>query len=66
MGLEDKFEDIKGKAKEEIGKATGDDQMQAEGVGEQLKASAKEAGQKIADIASKAKDAITDAFKSDK
>lgn len=53
MGLSDKMENAKddmvGKAKEATGKATNDDQMQAEGDLDQRKSSAKQAGEKVKD-----------------
>ncbi|MGC5584788.1 CsbD family protein [Ornithinimicrobium sp. W1665] len=53
MGLGDKIsnaaEDAKGKAKEGVGDATDNEQMQAEGKGEQLSASAKKAGENVKD-----------------
>lgn len=44
-------EGVIGKAKEGLGKLTGDDDMQAEGQGDQAKADAKKAGDKVADAA---------------
>lgn len=53
MGLDDKIgnkgEELKGKAKETTGRATGDEQMEAEGKGDQLGANIKQAGEKIKD-----------------
>ncbi|CCH77794.1 conserved hypothetical protein [Nostocoides japonicum T1-X7] len=57
MGLSDKLEnakdDLVGKAKEATGKATGDEQMQAEGDLDQRKSDVKKAGENV-------KDAVTD------
>lgn len=53
MGLEDKFsnkaEDVKGKAKEAAGKATGDDELEAEGKGDQVTSDLKDAAEKVKD-----------------
>lgn len=53
MGLDDKFDnktdDLKGKAKETAGKASDDEQMEAEGKGDQMGADLKQAGEKIKD-----------------
>lgn len=54
MGLDDKIgnkgEELKGKAKEATGRATGDEQMEAEGRGDQAGANIKQAGEKIKDV----------------
>lgn len=67
MGLSDKIgnetEDLKGKAKETTGRATGDEELEAEGKGDQLSAGVKKAGEKIKDAAGDAKDAVTKAVK---
>lgn len=53
MGLEDKIsnaaEDAKGKAKEGAGKATNDDELEAQGKGDQAKSDLKDAGEKVKD-----------------
>lgn len=53
MGLADKAkntaEDLKGKAKEALGDAKGDDQLKAEGKADQTKSSAKQAGENVKD-----------------
>mgnify|MGYP001807740638 CR=1 FL=1 len=53
MGLDDKIrnaaEDIAGKAKEGIGKATGNEKLEAEGKADQAKADAKKAGENVKD-----------------
>lgn len=46
---ENKFEEFKGKAKESVGKATGNEQWQAEGKAEQTKSKLKQAGEKVKD-----------------
>ncbi|GAA1253655.1 CsbD family protein [Oryzihumus leptocrescens] len=53
MGNEDKLrnkgEEIGGAAKEKVGQATGDRDLQAEGKGDQTKANLKQAGEKVKD-----------------
>ncbi len=53
MGLDDKFDnkadELKGKAKEHTGKATDDEQLEAEGKGDQMGADLKQAGEKVKD-----------------
>ncbi len=53
MGLDDKIdnkmEDLGGKAKEGVGRATGDEDLQAQGEGDQAKSDLKQAGEKIKD-----------------
>ncbi|WP_210439478.1 CsbD family protein [Nocardioides xinjiangensis] len=53
MGLDDKFDnkadELKGKAKEHTGKATDDEQLEAEGQGDQMGADLKQAGEKVKD-----------------
>lgn len=53
MGIEDKAsnaaEGLKGKGKEAVGNATGDDSTKAEGQADQGKASVKKAGENIKD-----------------
>lgn len=53
MGLDDKFDnkgdELKGKAKEATGKATDDEQLEAEGKGDQMGANLKQAGEKVKD-----------------
>jgi uncharacterized protein YjbJ (UPF0337 family) len=53
MGLDDKLdnkgEDLKGKAKEAVGGATGDDELERQGKGDQAKSDIKDAGEKIKD-----------------
>jgi uncharacterized protein YjbJ (UPF0337 family) len=50
---EDKVEEVKGKTKEKVGEATGNEQWQAEGKADQTKGKLKQAGKK-------AKEAFTD------
>ena len=53
MGLGKKAKDeakiLKGKAKKETGKAIGNEQMEAEGKGDQVKGNLKQAGEKVKD-----------------
>ncbi len=62
MGLDDKAsnkgEDLKGKAKETTGQATGNERLEGEGKGDQASASVKSAGEKAKDAASDVKDAF--------
>lgn len=46
---ENKVEELKGKAQEGVGKATGDEKLEAEGKGNQVKGNIKQAGEKIKD-----------------
>ncbi|MEU3651118.1 CsbD family protein [Lentzea sp. NPDC034063] len=59
MGAEEKFsnkaDELKGRAKEAVGDATDNEQWQAEGRAERMKADIKQAGEKV-----------KDAFRSDK
>jgi uncharacterized protein YjbJ (UPF0337 family) len=56
MGTSDKVsnqaQDLKGKVKETVGEAIGDDRMRAEGKMDQRKAALKGAGEKVKDAAS--------------
>ena len=58
MGLDDKIsnsaENLGGKAKEAAGDITGNDQLEAEGKGDQLKSKAKDAVENVKDKASEA------------
>ena len=47
--LNNKIEDIRGEAKERIGRATGDEELEAQGRGDQAKADLKQAGEKVKD-----------------
>ena len=46
---ENKTEELKGKAKETVGRATGDEELEAQGKGDQVKSNLKQAGEKIKD-----------------
>lgn len=54
MGAEDKIDnkvdELKGKAKEGVGKATDDEELAAEGKMDQVKGHVKDAGEKVKDI----------------
>lgn len=54
MGIADKAknaaEDLTGKAKEAVGKATDNEKLEAEGKADQTKASAKKAGEDVKDV----------------
>ncbi|GAA3082246.1 CsbD family protein [Pseudonocardia yunnanensis] len=54
MGTDDKInnkaEELKGKAKEKVGHATGDEELEAEGHADQTKGNLKQAGEKIKDV----------------
>lgn len=53
MGLDDKIDnksdELKGKAKEATGKVTDDERLEAEGKGDQTGANLKQAGEKVKD-----------------
>ena len=55
---DNKGEEVKGRAKEAVGAATGDDSMKHEGRADQSKASVKQAGNKVKDAAGDVKDAV--------
>ena len=48
--IENKAEELGGKAKEGFGRATGDEELEAEGQGDQAKSHLKQAGEKIKDV----------------
>jgi uncharacterized protein YjbJ (UPF0337 family) len=54
MGLDDKIqnaaEEAGGKAKEGVGRSTGDEKLEAEGKGDQTAANLKQAGEKVKDV----------------
>ena len=62
MGIDDKAEnkgqDLKGRAKEAAGSITGDEDMKAEGRGDQAESSVKQAGEKVKDAVGDVKDAF--------
>jgi uncharacterized protein YjbJ (UPF0337 family) len=53
MGTDDKIdnkaEEFGGKVKEGVGRATGDEELQAQGQGDQMKSNVKQAGEKVKD-----------------
>jgi uncharacterized protein YjbJ (UPF0337 family) len=48
--IDNKAEELKGKTKEGLGKATDDDELETEGKGDQAKGNLKQAGEKVKDI----------------
>ncbi len=62
MGIDDKAEnkgqDLTGRAKEAAGSVTGNEDLKAEGRGDQAEASAKQAGEKVKDAIGDIKDAF--------
>ena len=61
MALDDKLDQVEGAVKENVGKLTGDKQMEAEGVVENTVAKVKDAANEIADDVKKAADDAKDA-----
>jgi uncharacterized protein YjbJ (UPF0337 family) len=47
--IDNKMEELGGKAKEGVGRATGDEELQAQGEGDQAKSNLKQAGENIKD-----------------
>ena len=62
MGLDDKLqnkaEEAAGKVKEEVGDATGNERLEAEGQADPSEANVKQAGEKVKDAAGDVKDAF--------
>lgn len=62
MGMDDKIkneaQDLKGKAKEKTGAATGSERLRAEGLAEQGEAGVKKAVESVKDAAKDVKDAV--------
>ena len=56
---QNKAEDLGGKAKEATGSVTGDQELENEGKGDQVKSAVKDAGEKVKDAASSVKDKLT-------
>jgi uncharacterized protein YjbJ (UPF0337 family) len=48
--IDNKAEDVGGKVKEGVGRATDDEQLETEGKTDQAKSSVKQAGEKIKDV----------------
>jgi uncharacterized protein YjbJ (UPF0337 family) len=63
MGAMDKIkntaQEAKGETKEKVGRATDDEQMEAEGTGDKVAGKMKNAGEDVKDAAGKVKDAFT-------
>lgn len=59
-------DEVKGKIKEGVGKATDDEALERQGRGDQAKGKVKSAADKIGDAAENVKDAAKDAFDSNK
>lgn len=47
---ENKKEELGGKLKEGVGRLTGDEELEAQGQGDQVKSNVKQAGEKVKDI----------------
>lgn len=58
MGIGDKFDEIKGEGKEHLGKATDNEDLEAEGKADQFEGKLGQAGDKAKDALDKAKDAF--------
>jgi uncharacterized protein YjbJ (UPF0337 family) len=62
MGTKDKAsnraQDLKGRVKESVGSATGNDDLKRQGTADQTKAALKDSGEKVKDAASHVKDAV--------
>ncbi|GAA3208587.1 CsbD family protein [Actinocorallia longicatena] len=63
--LEGKANELKGKGKEALGKMTGDDELQGEGKGDQVKGQAQQATEKVKDAVGDAADKVKGMFKRD-
>jgi uncharacterized protein YjbJ (UPF0337 family) len=48
--IHDKAEELKGKVKEGVGKAVGNERLEAEGKADQAKGNLKQAGEKVKDV----------------
>jgi uncharacterized protein YjbJ (UPF0337 family) len=64
MGTRDKAsnkaQDLKGKVKESVGSATGNDDLRRKGKTDQTKSALKDSGEKVKDVASHVKDVVKD------
>jgi uncharacterized protein YjbJ (UPF0337 family) len=47
--MDNKLEELRGKAKETVGRATGDEELEAQGDRDQTKSNLKQAGEKVKD-----------------
>ena len=63
MSLENKFEEIKGSVKGGLGKLTGDNSLEAEGLAEQVVSKVKEAAEGAKDAVEGAIDSVKDKLK---
>lgn len=63
--FQNKADELGGKAKETAGKATGNDNLENEGKGDQVKGGLKDAAEDVKDAARKVGDSVKDAFKKD-
>ena len=63
MSLENKFEEIKGSVKEGLGKLTGDNSLEAEGLAEQVVSKVKEAAEGAKDAVEGVIDSVKDKLK---
>ena len=63
MSLENKFEEIKGSVKEGLGKLTGDNSLEAEGLAEQVVSKVKEAAEDAKDAVEGVIDSVKDKLK---
>jgi len=59
--VDEKFDQVKGKAKERVGEATDDEDLEAEGKLDQAKGKAKEGWEDTKEAGAKAKEAVRDA-----
>ncbi|MDT0201484.1 CsbD family protein [Nocardioides sp. AE5] len=57
--IQNKADELKGQAKEKIGNATGNEELEGEGIIEKSEANLKQAGEKVKDAAGKVKDAFS-------
>ncbi len=65
MGIEDQFDQIKGKVKQAAGDLTGDDDLRREGKADEAGGKVKEALETVKDQAEHVVDRVTDAFHRD-
>ena len=63
MSLENKFEEIEGSVKEGLGKLTGDNSLEGEGLAEQVVSKVKEAAEGAKDAVEGAIDSVKDKLK---
>ena len=63
MSLENKFDEIKGSVKEGLGKLTGDNSLEAEGLAEQVVSKVKEAAEGAKETVENAIDSVKDKLK---